>query len=188
MITDAVKNWMRTWTARLIRKLQIRGRADTGYYSTDNSGADPSDGDVGMTVQRYQLYGLTSEPPSGTECIVLAINGGASNRVSVAELPQNVPAIEADEVLLWAKAGQRVLLNKDGDVIIVPKAGGSVILGNDTGSGTDKVVTESRLQAILDTIKTHTHAVAGAVAGASAQLAVPGAVTIAGSPNVLAKT
>lgn len=186
MLTEAVKNWVRTWSARLIRKLQIRGRADTGYYGVDNSGADPSDGDVGMTVQRYQLYGLTSEPPSGTECVVLAVNGGATNRVSVAELPQNVPAIEADEVVLWAKAGQRVLLTRDGDIVVTPAAGRKVYLGS--ASGTDRVVTESRLQAILDTIKAHTHPVAGALAGASAQLAVPGAVTIVGSSNVEAKT
>lgn len=186
MVNETIRRWVLTWCARLIRKLQIRGRSASGYYSTDNSGAAPSDGDVGMTIQRYQLYGITSEPPTGTECIVLAVNGGASNRVSVAELPQNVPAIEADEVLLWAKAGQRVLLTRDGDIVVTPATGRKVLLGDATG--TDPVVTESRLQAILDTIKAHTHPVSGAVAGASAQLAVPGAVTIVGSPNVEAKT
>lgn len=188
MLTDAVKNWVRTWSARLIRKLQIRGRADTGYYSTDNNGANPSDGDVGMTVQRYQLYGLTSEPPSGTECIVLAVNGGASNRVAVAELPPNVPAIEADEVLLWAKAGQRILLNRDGDVIVIPAAGRKVLLGSATG--TDPVVLKSELNSLLSTVRTwlngHIHPTPS---GASSAASTPiGTLSVSGSSNTEAKS
>lgn len=190
MITDAVKSWVRTWAARLIRKLQIRGRADVGFYSTDNSGAGPSDGDVGMTVQRYQLYGLTSEPPSGTECIVLAINGGASNRVSVAELPQNVPAIEADEVLLWAKAGQRILLTKDGDVVVIPAAGRKVLLGSATG--TDPIVLKSELNSQLSTLKTwlnsHMHEVPAAPGPSDAPTTPIGTLSVSGSSNTEAKT
>jgi hypothetical protein len=188
MLTDAVKNWVRTWSARLIRKLQIRGRADTGYYGTDNSGADPSDGDVGMTVQRYQLYGLTSEPPSGTECVVLAVNGGTTNRVAVAELPQNVPAIEADEVLLWARAGQRVLLNKDGDVVVVPAAGRKVLLGSATG--TDPVVLKSELNTLLSTVRTwlnsHTHPTPSGASSAPTSLIA--SLSVSGSPNTEAKS
>lgn len=190
MLTDAVKNWVRTWSARLIRKLQIRGRADTGYYSTDNNGANPSDGDVGMTVQRYQLYGLTSEPPSGTECVVLAVNGGASNRVSVAELPQNVPTIEADEVLLWAKAGQRILLNRDGDVVVVPAAGRKVLLGSATG--TDPVVLKSELNSVLSTVRTwlnsHTHPVPAGPGTSSAPSTPIGSLSVSGSSNTEAKS
>lgn len=188
MLTDAVKNWVRTWSSRLIRKLQIRGRADTGYYGVDNSGADPSDGDVGMTVQRYQLYGLTSEPPSGTECVVLAVNGGATNRVAVAELPQNVPAIEADEVLLWAKAGQRILLTRDGDIVVTPAAGRKVLLGSATG--TDPVVLKSELNSLLSTVRTwlngHIHPTPS---GASSAASTPiGSLSVSGSSNTEAKT
>lgn len=188
MLNDnTIRRWVQTWCARLIRKLQIRGRSGTGFYSTDNSGAAPSDGDVGMTAQRYQLYGITSEPPSGTECIVLAVNGGSSNRVAVAELPQNVPAIEADEVLIWAKAGQRVLLNKDGDVIVTPATGRKVYLGSATG--TDPVALKSELNSVLSSVRTwlnsHTHPTPS---GASSAPSVPIAtMSVAGSSNTEAK-
>lgn len=187
-MNDTIRRWVQTWCARLIRKLQIRGRSDTGFYSTDNSGAAPSDGDVGMTAQRYQLYGITSEPPPGTECIVLAVNGGSSNRVAVAELPQNVPAIEADEVLLWAKAGQRILLTRDGDIVVTPAAGRKVLLGSATG--TDPVVLKSELNSVLSTVRTwlngHIHPTPS---GASSAASTPiGSLSVSGSSNTEAKT
>lgn len=189
MIAPVIRDWIRNRLASMVRLTTIRGRDAKGIYSCDGY-RHPDDPESVVVAKRAQHYGLCSEPPNDGTCVAVAVavGGGASNRVAVAEYSTNTPEIEEGEVVLWTKFGQRLLLNKDGDVVVLPASGRFVILGNDTGSGTDKVVTESRLQAILDTIKAHTHPVAGAVAGASAQLAVPGAVTIVGSPNVLAKT
>ena len=189
MISEVVKRWVQTWAARLVRKVTIQGRSDVGYYSTDTYGVAPTDGEPSMTAQRYQLYGVTSEPPQGTEVILLAVNGGSSNRVAVAELPQNVPAIEADEVLIWAKAGQRVLLNKDGDVVVYPATGRNVILGSASGGDCDPVVTRGELNSVLSSLRTafngHLHPTPSG--NSSAPTATIASLSVDASPNVYAK-
>ena len=142
-----------------------------------------------MTAQRYQLYGVTSEPPQGTEVILLAVNGGSSNRVAVAELPQNVPAIEADEVLIWAKAGQRVLLNKDGDVVVYPATGRNVILGSASGGDCDPVVTRGELNSLLSSLRTayNSHLHPTPSGNSSAPTVAIASLSVDASPNVYAK-
>lgn len=176
----------KTWIARLVRKCVVRGRAAPGVYSTDGHRAAPTEPETGLSPQRFGVYGIASEAPDGTEVIILAVNGGASNRVSVAELPQGAPELEPGEVCVWSKHGQRVLLTTDGDVVVTPAAGRKVLLGSADAAAVDAVVTKSQLNTILSTIKFHEHPVAGALASAST--ALTGAVlAVDGSPNVSAK-
>jgi len=156
-----------TYLARLIRKLIIRGRKMTGYFSTEGYQGAPSDPDQAQGIKRAQHYGFISEPPEGTECLVLAINGGASNRVSVAEWTTDEPEIDVPgmEVLVWCRNGQRILLNKDGDVVIYPKAGRNVLLGG--ADANDPVVTKSTFDNFVSTFNGHAHLPGTFTAGAT---------------------
>lgn len=183
MIARAVREWVEARIAAIVRKQLTRGRSDARTFSVDGypSGADePESGDE---AARFQHYGLTSSVPNHSEVITLAIHGRGSNRVAIAERHPNEPDCELGEVLLWAEGGQRVLLTKDGDVMIFPKAGRDVIIGTSSKSGADKVVTESKLNTELAKIKTHTHdaPMGGGPTTTSAALASLG---VTGSPNV----
>lgn len=181
----------KTWIARLVRKCVVRGRAASGVYSTDGHRAAPTEPETGLAPQRFGLYGIASEAPDGTEVIILAVNGGASNRVSVAELPQNAPDLEPGEVCIWSKHGQRVHLTKDGDVVVLPASGRSVLLGSADGAAVDAVVTLGRLNqelgALKDWLNSHTH-VAPMGGGTTSNANVPLlSLSCTGSPNVSAK-
>lgn len=182
MVGSDVKEWVKNWCARIVRKTVVRGRAAEGYYSTDGHRAAPAEPEQALSAQRFGIYGLASECPDGTEAVLLAVNGGASNRVSVAELPQGAPKLEGSEVCLWATFGQRVLLTKDGDVVVMPKPGRKVLLGTDDGAA-DPVVTESKLQTALDLIAGHQHPETGGTTGTATTLT---GLAVVGSPNVSA--
>jgi phage gp45-like len=156
-----------TYLSRFIRKLIIRGRKRTGYFSTEGYQSAPNEPVQAMGIKRAQHYGFVSEPPDGTESLVLAINGGASNRVSVAEWTTDEPEIDAPgaEVLIWCRNGQRILLNKDGDVVIYPKSGRNVLLGG--ADANDPVVTKSTFDNFVSTFNGHAHLPGTFTAGAN---------------------
>lgn len=189
---DTVKNWC----ARLTRKLILRGRAATGYYSLEGHRQAPDEPEQAIVARRAGHYGLVSECPDGAEVVVLAIGGGATNRVAVGEWLTDEPTVDRDgcEVLLWCKHGQRVLLNKDGDVFIYPKTGRSVYIGDSNSGNCDPVVTRSELNTDLETLKTvfNTHAHTGVTTGMGSSGTTSVALSpswgfMTGSPNVLAK-
>jgi len=157
-----------TYLARLIRKVIIRGRKMAGYFSAEGYQSAPNEPVQAMGIKRAQHYGFVSEPPDGTESLVLAINGGASNRVSVAEWTTDEPKIDVSgaEVLVWCRNGQRILLNKDGDVVIYPKAGRNVLLGG--ADANDPVVTKSTFDNFVSTFNGHSHLAGSYTAGMTA--------------------
>ena len=79
--------------------------------SMEGYASAPDEPQQSIVAKRAQHYGLTTEPPEGAEVITLAINGGASNRVAIAETVVGEPEIENKEVLLWSEFGQRVYLD-----------------------------------------------------------------------------
>ena len=122
---------LKTYCARFVRKLILRGRAAVGYYSMEGYASAPNEPQQAITAKRAQHYGFTSEPPDGAEVIALAINGGASNRVAVAETVVGEPEIENKEVLLWSEFGQRVLLDKNLQIRLDNGNGGTVVMNGD---------------------------------------------------------
>jgi phage gp45-like len=143
MISQAIK----TYLARLTRKLILRGRADVGFFSAEGYQQAPDEPQQQISAQRYQHYGLTTEPPDGAEIIVVAVNGGASNRASIAEHTQDEPRMDAGEVTLWSKFGQRILLDKNQEIHVtngnggtVDAAGAVVTLGQDAAVARDLTV------------------------------------------------
>ena len=191
MIVPAIRDWIRNRLASMVRLTTIRGRDAKGIYSCDGY-RHPDDPESVVVAKRGQHYGFCSEPPNDGTCVAVAVavGGGASNRVAVAEYSTNTPEIEEGEVLLWAKAGQRVLLNKDGDVIVIPAAGRKVLLGSATG--TDPVVLKSELNSQLSTLKTwlngHTHPVPAGPGTSSAASMPIGTLSVSGSSNTEAKS
>lgn len=123
---------IKTYLARLVRKLILRGRAATSYYSLEGYQSAPDEPVQNIIAQRYQHYGLLSEPPDGAEVIALAINGGASNRIGIAEHVTDEPTLQDQEVLLWSRYGQRLLLDNNSRVNVNNGDGGSIVVEGDT--------------------------------------------------------
>jgi hypothetical protein len=192
MIAPAIREWVRNKLASVVRLTTIRGRDAKGIYSCDGY-RHPDDPESVVVAKRAQHYGFCSEPPSDGTCVAVAVavGGGASNRVAVAEYSTNTPEIEEGEVVLWTKAGQRVLLNKDGDVVVYPATGRNVILGSASGGDCDPVVTKSELNSLLSSLKTaynsHTHPVPVGPGTSSAPTATITSLSVNASPNVFAR-
>lgn len=184
MISREIKEWVLSRLAMVVRKQLVRGRASKGYYSNDGYPSAPDEPESADVAQRFGIYGVAREIPDNCEVIVLAIHGCSTNRVAVAERHPNEPEVEKGEVLLWTTFGQRLLLNKDGDVVVLPATGRDVRLGDSSAAAVDKVVTAGELRSILTSIKNHTHTETGTETGISGQLAT---ISLAGSPNVKAK-
>lgn len=191
MIAPVIRDWIRNRLASMVRLTTIRGRDAKGIYSCDGY-RHPDDPESVVVAKRAQHYGLCSEPPNDGTCVAVAVavGGGASNRVAVAEYSTNTPEIEEGEVVLWTKFGQRLLLNKDGDVIVIPAAGRKVLLGSATG--TDPVVLKSELNSQLSTLKTwlngHTHPVPAGPGTSSVASTPIGTLSVSGSSNTEAKS
>lgn len=183
MISKTIRSWVESKLWAVVRKQMTRGRTARGYYSMDGYQAAPDEPESTDSSQRFGHYGFLSEVPNNCEVIVLAIHGAASNRVGVAERHPNEPELQGGEVLLWTEYGQRVLLDKNGDVVIYPKTGGEVRIGDSSASNVDKVVTAQELRSILNLIKNHQHPETGTTTAMSPTLAT---ISLAGSPNVKA--
>ena len=174
----------------MIRLTTIRGRDSKGIYSCDGY-RHPDDPESVVVAKRAQHYGFCSEPPNDGTCVgvAVAVGGGASNRVAVAEYSTNTPEIEEGEVVLWTKAGQRVLMNKDGDVVVYPAAGRNVVLGSASAGDCDPVVTKSELNSVLSSLRSayngHIHPTPNG--NSSAPTATIASLSVDASPNVLAK-
>ena len=198
------------WASRLIKMSTLaKWGQKWGIAYADPCASDPNLGHnpAPQQVRMYQWQGFRVRPKlQGTQGVVLAPRAGGSNAVMVAcdDLttgPQ--PADELEPVIYDAAgstitfdksgsveiktaSGATALLDSDGSIWLVPKAGQSVKAGSFTNAQLDKIVTRAELQSALDLIAGHIHPVSGASTGASPTLAPP-ALDISGSPNCYAK-
>lgn len=198
------------WASRLIKMSTLaKWGQKWGIAYADPCASDPNLGHnpKPQQVRLYQWQGFRVRPKlQGTQGVVLAPRAGGSNAVMVAcdDLttgPQ--PADELEPVIYDAAgstitfdksgsveiktaSGATALLDSNGSIWLTPKAGQDVKLGSNVNAQLDRIVTHAELQAALDLIATHTHAVSGAVASASVQLTPP-ALDLSGSPNCYAK-
>ncbi|WP_394294617.1 phage baseplate assembly protein V [Aeromonas rivipollensis] len=67
-------------------------------------------------VERFQNYGHTSVPPTGSEAIVLGIGGARAGLVAIAVEDKSVRPkdLEAGDNCLYHLEGHRIILRKDG--------------------------------------------------------------------------
>lgn len=100
----------------------------------------------GDRVQRFQEFGFTSNPPDGTEAIMVALGGNQDN-----------PVIIATEHRSFRKKnlaqGESAIYNKDGSYILL-KSGGKIQIF--TSEGEDLIVCLSDLLARLKVVNTFT--------------------------------
>ena len=116
----ALRQLLLDFGARLIRWTLLGRTSPSGFDQVDGREVDPSEPLVCHGARRLQHYGFRSRPPAGSEVLVLAPGGATSQKVYIAsEAPGTGPSSQAEaEVELYAKPGQRVTLDKDGQITI----------------------------------------------------------------------
>lgn len=96
-------------------------------------------GELQDSVELFQHYGLMTNPPSGSEAILLRVGGSGENQVIIATaLRAKRPKGEAGEAAIWDDLGQLVALRRD-KIALVPKAGNAVELGDGAAYGVASV-------------------------------------------------
>lgn len=207
---SALRDQVKMWAGQLIKTAKLSSWGQKwGTVNIAGAAVDTSLGQKAspQSVVFYQWQGFRVKPKlQGTQAVVLAPRSGSANAVAVAcdDLttgPQ--PADELEPVIYDAAgstitfdksgsveiktaSGATALLDSDGSIWLVPKAGQSVKAGSFTNAQLDKIVTRAELQSALDLIAWHIHPVSGASTGASPTLAPP-ALDISGSPNCYAR-
>ena len=84
-------------------------------------------------------------------------------------------------------SGATALLDSDGNIWLIPKAGRSVKAGSGVNAELDQIATKADVQSAMDAILSHKHPFVMGAVEVSAELAVPGILTINGSPNCYAR-
>ncbi|MCF4173523.1 phage baseplate assembly protein V [Vibrio sp. McD22-P3] len=70
-------------------------------------------------IERFQNYGMSSVPPTGSEAILAALGGNLGNLVALAVEDKKVrPKGEIGDVFLYHLEGHQIRLTKDGKVVI----------------------------------------------------------------------
>ena len=199
------------WASRLIKMSTLaKWGQKWGIAYADPCASDPNLGHnpAPQQVRLYQWQGFRVRPKlAGTQGVVLAPRAGGSNAVMVAcdDLttgPQ--PADELEPVIYDAAgstitfdksgsveintaSGAKALLDSDGNIWLIPKAGRSVKAGSGVNAELDQIATKADVQSAMDAILSHKHPFVMGAVEVSAELAVPGVLTINGSPNCYAR-
>jgi len=119
--------------------------------------------DAEETIQgaaHMQHYGFASRPVDGVEAIVVFRGGQAAGAMVVAEGQDGAPSLAEGEVVVYHRSGAKVHLMANGDIVLEPKAGQSVKLG--------EAAVASLLKGDLwpALFNTHTHPAVGGSTGA----------------------
>ena len=198
------------WASRLIKMSTLaKWGQKWGIAYADPCASDPNLGHnpAPQQVRLYQWQGFRVRPKlAGTQGVVLAPRAGGSNAVMIAcdDLTTGPQPADELEPVIYDAAGSTItfdksgsveiktaggataLLDSDGSIWLVPKAGQNVKAGSFINAQLDNIVTRTELQLALDLIAGHIHPVSGASTGASPTLTPP-ALDISGSPNCYAK-
>ena len=119
---------------------------------------EDEESDVQDNVERLQSYGITSNPPRGSETLVVNIGGNKDHTVAIVtdSGEYRVQSLASGEVCIYSKFGQKILLSSTGDIVI-----------ND---GTDSSVGFTALKTGIDLLKKQLNAF---VAVYNAHIAIP---------------
>lgn len=116
-------------------------------------------------VESLSMHGFCSRPAPGAEALLLAPGGDPAGRVAlVFDRRKRLAGVlaEGEAALYIGNAGQVVRLKANGDVVITPGAGGSVLLGAE--GATKKVAladdVDARLTKLQVALDSHVHATA----------------------------
>lgn len=131
------------------------------------------DGETRDEVQQLQQYGLTSNPPEGSDCLVVFVGGRRDQAycLAVAKEGQRHSELEPGEVALYDAAGTKIVLKTNGDIEITPASGKLKLEGDFDVMGNIEV--SGQITAAEDvtgggvSLKTHTHGATLTVTGAN---------------------
>lgn len=114
-LREAIRQFVRTYCARLVQLLPINRSSANRYDGVDGQESAGDEPEGQRTVERMQHYGFRSRPRAPSRCVVLQVNGGAGNNVSVAEETDGLgPTDQKDgEVELYSEYGQRIRFLQD---------------------------------------------------------------------------
>lgn len=111
----SVRSFVRTYCARFVQLLPINLSSANRYDGVDGQESDGDEPEPQRTIERMQHYGFRSRPRATSRAVVLQVNGGAGNNVSVAEeTPGTGPTDQKDgEVEVYSEYGQRIRYLQD---------------------------------------------------------------------------
>lgn len=80
-------------------------------------------------VRLMQHYGFASVPKSGAHGVALFVGGARDDCVLVASQGEagGIPALDSGEVALFSEYGQKVVLDKNGNVDVFPASGKDIL-------------------------------------------------------------
>ena len=195
------------WSGRLIHWSLVTTPSDQQDLTYINSFVADEDGGEQQTnepVRHLQTFGFRSRPPVNSEIVSVSVAGSGSQKVAIASdnMGLGPSDLKEGESVVYSQSGSTVLLDKDGNVTIIPKSGAKVRLGSGTPAELDAVALYTQLQSDFDAFVAkyngHVHVVTGtanlmtgAVAGTAAapvaaNQAAPLSTSVASS-NVQAK-
>ncbi len=169
----AIARMVRNVVAEEVRRVRVAVQSSVSRFTLsalNTSGqcarvaGDLRDDEARDDVELLEPYGFTSAPPAGAEGVALSVGGDGGHHVVLAlgNRSLRLKGLKSGEVAVYAEFGQSILLNAAGDIILVPKAGRDVLLG-DAGA-TKKVAladdVDDRLAALQTAFDAHMHATA----------------------------
>lgn len=133
-MATTLKNWVKQWSARLVRYGILAQTDATGFDQLEGTLGVPSDPLFQHPVRRFQHYGFRSRPRVGAELICVSPRGGTSNRVSIAsEVSGQGPQEQQEgEVEIYSEFGQRIILSTDGTITLKEFQGGKATFSQKT--------------------------------------------------------
>lgn len=101
-------------------------------------------------IEHLEPYGFTSNPPEGSECLVLNVGGERAHPVAVVagDRRYRITGLASGEVAIHADTGATITLKTNGDIVVDPKAGSKIELG---AGATEAVVLGDSLDTYLTT-------------------------------------
>lgn len=95
-------------------------------------------------VERFQNYGFTSKPHTGSEAIALTVNGDKSHTVVIAvdDRRYRLKGLDDGEVALYDDQGQKIVLKRDQILVEAPKVvvqSDDISLGGEGGAKVARV-------------------------------------------------
>ncbi len=164
------------WSGGLIHWSQVTSASDQQdltYINSFVADEDAGEQQTNEPVRHLQTFGFRSRPPVSSEIISVSVAGSGSQKVAIASdnMGLGPSDIKEGESVVYSQSGSTILLDKDGNVTIIPKSGAKVRLGSGTPAELDAVALYTQLKSDFDAFVAkyngHTHAVSvtGVMAG-----------------------
>lgn len=123
---------LRTRIANLLSRAVVELVKDSGGLQVMQVSA--LDGETREALERFQAYGFTSVPLTGSEAVVLFVGGRRDHGLVLAvdDRRYRKKNLAAGEVALYHKDGASIVLKADGSIELTPKSGQHVVLSGGT--------------------------------------------------------